>query len=354
MDKTDFFGTHNFNNTVITKMYCDEFEDKGISYITLCIEGDFDSSEQEYRHYNMYFMRSRSEISADRINAADKPFFKSIKVIRNENGYHAEITINSANGIISFELDCEMFSAWGLHYRGFDYTNVYDTEKYRDWIKKFFYAESEEYFQEEYSVELPDGYSLFVKEYIHRTEHTVHAELNRYELRKGDRCIYEYISTDSHQNPYKNFISHSNGHRYYPFNIDLYGISYIDIDTLDVYNYIPRGYDNNFGAPNGESFIVTDIHYDPLTDLIAYGGCYWSGSGDVMIGDFSEPLQFDPHLVSAHKILDPEYEDFDDTDFDRWGKDGLCVKTDNGKKYIISLETIRKNLRQNGAGISLT
>ncbi|MBQ2802274.1 MAG: hypothetical protein IJF07_00030 [Lachnospiraceae bacterium] len=33
-------------------------------------------------------------------------------------------------------------------------------------------------------------------------------------------------------------------------------------------------YDNDYESVCGESFIITDIHYDPVTNLIAYGGCF--------------------------------------------------------------------------------
>ena len=152
------------------------------------------------------------------------------------------------------------------------------------------------------------------------------------------KCLYEFTSIDEHHNPFQEWIHHSNGHRYYPFHISLYGISYLDIDTLEVFHYIPRGYDNDYGAPNGESFIITDIHYDPQSDLIAYGGCYWAGTSDVMVGVFRDPMQFDPHLCSVHEILDPEYEELDDVDFDKWD-DGLLVKADGKSAEKISVQT---------------
>ena len=64
-------------------------------------------------------------------------------------------------------------------------------------------------------------------------------------------------------------------------------ISYLDLDTLEVYNYIPEGYQHDCEILLGESFIITDIHYDRESGLIAYGGCYWAGPPNVMVGDFS-------------------------------------------------------------------
>lgn len=161
--------------------------------------------------------------------------------------------------------------------------------------------------------------------------------LEKCRLKKKEKAIYEYISYYDHAKAFCDFIYHKNGHRYYPFHEQLYGISYLDIDTLEVFHYVPQGYDNDYGAVCGESFIVTDIHYDKETDLISYGGCYWGSTCDVMAGDFSQPLNFDPRLVSVHEIIDPEYEECDDINFAVWENGILRVAVDyEGKQVEIS------------------
>ena len=346
MNDLNFYSSHDFTDTAITSIYCDEFEDKDERYITLSIEGDFGSSEPEYRHYNIIFIRSCSKLPAERINSLDKPVLRTVKAEKNGNGFYAEIEIEAENDALKLKLECESISASGLHYRGFDHTNIFGTDAYREMAEKSYYAESADYFSEETETELPEGFSLFIRHYIHKSEKAVYAYFSRCEFRRDGKSLYEYISIDGHHQVYKDFIHHSNGHRYYPFNIDLYGISYIDVDTLEVYNYIPRGFDNDYGAPNGESFIITDIHYDKNTDLIAYGGCYWAAPGDVIVGDFSEPLHFDPHFVSVHEMFDPEYEEFDDVDFDCWRNGILSVETDTKKRFEISADTITAHLEK--------
>lgn len=220
-----------------------------------------------------------------------------------------------------------------------DYSNIYESVEYKQLIEKNKYIENDDYFEEESMINLSDGYYLEIKSYIHKSELVIHGEFNRCKLCKEGECIYEYISIDGCHNPYEEMIIHRNGHRYYPFHIDLYGISYIDVDTREIYNYIPKG-----NEKNGESFIITEIHYDAESNLIAYGGCYWACPSDVMVGDFSTPLSFDPHLISIHEILDIDYEKYDDIDFDSWDHHHLKVKLDSDEFATIDMATIRNRL----------
>ena len=216
--------------------------------------------------------------------------------------------------------------------RNMYYSNVYGTPEYIKWAEDRSYVFDEKYFIDEEVTELPDGYSLYERHYLHETEHVQHSYGSKSELRKDGKCIYAYTSNDHHHDAYNEFICHSNGHRYYPFHIDLYGISFIDVDTLEVFYYVPRGYDNDYGLPAGESFIVVRVYYDAKTDLIAYNGCYWAGPYDVMVGKLDDPLNFDPHLISVAEYFDREHKDLPEIDFDSWNEDGLSVKyeTDDG------------------------
>ncbi|MBE6843797.1 MAG: hypothetical protein E7510_13365 [Ruminococcus sp.] len=344
MSKTELLKVHRFTDTTITRIYAHEFEDKGVKYSTMRIEGDFGSEETEYHHYDLYFMRSSDKLPIDEINTLVEPVLRKVNVVEVGNDYKAELEIVTKEKTLCLDFVCSTFGVAREHYRGFDYTNIYGTKEYDELTKKYLYCESEEYFQEESTVALPDGYELYVREYMHRSERAIHAYFNRYELRKDGKCIYEFISTDGHHRPYKDFVCHSNGHRYYPFHISLYGISYIDIETFEVFNYIPRGYDNDYGAPNGESFIVTDVHYDPCTNLIAYGGCYWAGLSDVMVGDFTDPMNFNPRLCSVQDIIDIDSEYCCDIDFEKWDSGGLYIKTDDGGTEMLSVETIKNEI----------
>lgn len=237
-----------------------------------------------------------------------------------------------------------------LKYRGKSYRNMYDV-----WLKdldKSAYVECDTYFRGEETHELEDGFSLNVKSYadieVKKPQYEVmKASLSRCELFKNGELFYRWANTDS-SNPHTffDFVHHSNGHRYFPFHVELYGISYLDLDSGEVYHYIPEGYQHNAEWTFGESFIATGVYYDRETDLIAYEGCYWGGPSDVMVGDFSEPLNYDPHLVSVHEIIDPEWEEVDDVDFARFEGGELFVKCDYNTEKAVSCGVILEKIKK--------
>ena len=47
-----------------------------------------------------------------------------------------------------------------------------------------------------------------------------------------------------------------------------------------------------------------------------------------MVGDLSNPLDFNPRLISVHEIIDPEYEEVDDVNFYKWNENSLSVELD--------------------------
>ena len=345
MDALEFLKAHKIEDTLITSMICTEFEDKGTVYKTLQIEGDFNGTDKEYSYYRLFLSRILSELPSEQLNSLKDPKINKISFVRDGDWYIADISFTSETEAISISPRAEHLSVSGRHYLGFDHTNICGTEEYKAWRERSSYVEADEYYMGEDETELPDGFSIYERKYSHHTDHVSYAFLKRCQLRKNGKRVYEYTSTDKHHSKvYSDFILHSNGHRYYPFHIDLYGISYIDVDTLEVYNYIPRGYDNDYGAPNGESFIIIDIHYDPATDLIAYGGCYWAGPSEVMVGDFSSPLSYDPHLLRLYDLIDPDgEEEIDDIDFESWDN-GLSLKIDCRRTVTLSIEEFKQML----------
>ena len=227
------------------------------------------------------------------------------------------------------------------------YRNVYDAEYDSEWRQ---YVEDEQYFKEQQTYELADGYTLDVRSYAlegwdgdrlvscHRFSQNV--------LKKNGEAIHSFINVDYQVKPFTEFLAHSNGHRYFAYHRDLYGISYFDLDTKEVYDYIPEGGEHDACYKTGESFIITDIYYDRTTDLVAYGGCYWASTYGVMVGALSETLHFDPHLIDIHELVDPGYEKYDDIDFVRWKKDALVVKADEAQEFVIEIARLRAMLEE--------
>lgn len=90
---------------------------------------------------------------------------------------------------------------------------------------------------------------------------------------------------------------------------------------------------------------MTGVFYDKDTDLIAYEGCYWGGPSDVMVGDLSQPLNYDPHLVSIYEMLEPD-EDFCDVDFVRFEDGLLFVKCDQGEERSVFCSEISDRIKK--------
>lgn len=228
----------------------------------------------------------------------------------------------------------------------FSYKNVYGTDDYNKFIDKYRYVIDDKFLYETENYELSDGFSLEISTYEEEKQRKGHTVIlvvaQKVILKNADKTIYEYYCFYDHIRPFTEIINHKNGHRYYPFHVDLYGISFLDVDTLEVYNYIPEGCQHNCEYPYGESFIIIDIHYDSESNLIAYGGCYWAGPYEVMVGDFSDPLNFNPHLISLHDILDPEY---DSIDFKEWKNNRLYISCDKEEKSL-SVEELRNMINE--------
>lgn len=229
----------------------------------------------------------------------------------------------------------------------FSYKNVYNSEKHKKIMNNQRYVIDDKFLSETKKYELSDGFSLECIIYRdgEQREHYFYttAFANKMTVKNADRTIYEYYCFYDHAKPFTEIIHHKNGHRYYPFHIDLYGISFLDVDTLEVYNYIPEGYEHDKKYMCGESFIITDIHYNIESNLIAYGGCYWAYPCGVMVGNFSDPLNFNPHLINLHDIFDSEYDN--DIDFREWKYNRLYVSCGKEEKSL-SFKELRNMINE--------
>ena len=118
-------------------------------------------------------------------------------------------------------------------------------------------------------------------------------------------------------------IEHSNGKRYFLFRIDLYGYGVLDLQTLECFVYIPKEI---------ETFIWTNLDYNPANNILVVGGCYWAAPYGTLLLDFSEPMK-ETKWADIHAQIDNVYYTYDDIDFVRWDEDVLilCAYSDNGK-----------------------
>lgn len=325
----DFFNKLDFSGSVINDFYN--------STNDVWFNGDFAVGDIPYFGFTFKnCTQKRGEFIKDRIIGAKITRF----VISKSELY--DVSVSFDNGI-SLDFSCMWIYRNLEMYKGKSYKNVYpDWEKL---LEKIAYVESSEYFYDEEDIELPEGYSLNVKSYSDRDENVCKAVLDVCELTKNGEHVFSYRCTYNHTIPCKGLIYHSNGHKYLPFQVDLYGISYLNLDSGEVYHYIPEGFPHDIDQYCGESFIITDIHYDPQSDLIAYGGCYWADLYNVMVGDFSEPLNYNPHLISVREIIDPENDEGWEFDFVRFEDGKLIVKNDDNREFSVDLAEIKAKIK---------
>ena len=338
MNDIEKLKQYNLADTVYDYINCYMLAEHGFCGINL--HGNLNDGNCEYKHFNMSFGKINTPMPTEKINKYQEGILKNIVVEGNkEDGFSVHMEIKNCGDILVLEFLCANFYIHFLRYRGVDYTNVFGSDRYNEDVKKYLYLEDDKYFEDEYEIEIEDGISLLQKNYLHK-DGIRHLFMSRYYIQKDGEIVYSYISVDGHHIPHKKLIFHKNGHRYYPHHVNLYGISYIDVDTLEVFNYVPKGHDNDYDACCGESFIITGVHYDATTNLVAYEGCYWAGTMDVMVGDLTNPLDFNPKLISVHEIIDPEYEDVDDVNFYKWNEDSLSVKLDAGEIRNIEIHRL--------------
>lgn len=315
----------------------------GQSETYFILEGSFDNEQYEHcRFWGLWFKQFEKPSDANTTDFTGNKI-RFLDIYPEGELFLVKIIVETDNEAKEIAFRCREVRPNYYRYKGMSYRNLYDTEDYRKAIDRKRYVLDKQYFMRKEEFVLPDGYSIETALYQDATQYSVNARLQKCILKKSDKTIYEYLCTYYHGARFKDFILHSNGRRYFPFHVDLYGISYLDLDSLEVYHYVPEGYTHDFRYPCGESFIVTDIHYDKNTDLIAYGGCYWAGPSDVMVGDFSEPLHFAPRLFDIGKIVDPDSEGYE-IDFKQWQDDKLVV-TVEGEEKKISIEEIIKAIK---------
>lgn len=312
--------------------------------------GEFPPEETEQSGCRFFYLRFGQLCPLSRLpEELENSVVTAVEIIGREDGYSVGIAFKTAQAERSVSFNCGSVYCVLRRYNGMSYRNMYGTEEYGRYIDGMKYVLDEKYFTERESYSLPDDYTLETETYSDieeksRNYSAVKALLKKCALKKSGKTVYEYLSADNHVRPFTEFLVHRNGHMYYPFHIELYGISYLELDTLRVNNYIPEGGSHNFEWLFGESFIATDLHYDINTNLIAYGGCYWASTNDVMVGEFADPMDFAPRLVSLHEIIDPDYE-LDDIDFVSWGSDTIEVKAD-GKPVSVGIGEITERLRK--------
>lgn len=231
-------------------------------------------------------------------------------------------------------------------YSGMSYKNIYHDERYRLLCEKMRGAYQQENFLRSEKVDLQNGYIVTADSYgvTGGTDNiSSHLFIQKCCLKHNEEIIFKYDSIYNMPRHVAAIIKHQNGRQYFLFKTDLYGLNVYDMESGSVYYYLPEGWQHPDVQICGESFIITDIHYNALNNMIAYGGCYWAGPCDVKVGDFTEPMNFNPRLKSMRGFLDPEYEMYDDIDFGSWQGEELHLLADMNVDIVVDVNNVDNN-----------
>jgi hypothetical protein len=209
-----------------------------------------------------------------------------------------------------------------------DMANIAYTEEYLSNRKKFGILFSSGYFKSEKSFALPEGYSATTKSYA--------GKLGEYHMTVSETAIFDPSGAEVYRfqnmddgGEFLDLIRHGNGHFYLLFRIDLYGYGVYDLSQKTAFFHVPK---------EPETFIWTDVHYNPGNDMLAVGGCFWACPNGVHLLSFKNPMKETP-WVDVIEMLDGDYngyDTYDGMDFERWDGNTLIVKADelsesNGK-----------------------
>ena len=184
------------------------------------------------------------------------------------------------------------------------------------------------------SRQIAEEYTLSISEYA--------GKVNQYNLRgsecvlsDGDRKIAEWKSIDNSSDFYQ-IISHSNRNRYLVFRQDLYGFSVFDFSSGEIRQYYPEE-----SLQGKETFIWTDVNYNPVTDVLAVSGCYWACPYSTHLFTFADPMSERQRYVDMIEYFGGGYDRYDDVDFIRWEAGDMCisrfdVETETREELIIA------------------
>ncbi len=330
MFDVDILKRHEFHDSIIETVNWD------LNTQFFNLKGEFPEWERTENSGCLYYCFWFSGVK--NLSIEEKDYKESslieIKIIPFESEYHVEIMIDIEFGeFAAIEFSCTNISCDLYKYKGMSYQNVYYDSQYQLSFQKMRSAYKKHNFLETEYKDLGDGYivkadSYGTKGYVENNATYERIFIQKCCLMYQNKTIFEYESIYRMPRITAEIIHHQNGQKYFLFKSDLYGLNVYNMEDKSVFYYIPEGLWHHYQHILGESFIITDIHYDSETNKIAYEGCYWGGTNDVMVGDFTEPMNFAPELVSMHEIVDPEYELYDDIDFSRWENEELYLFVD--------------------------
>lgn len=207
-----------------------------------------------------------------------------------------------------------------------DMANIAYTPEYQANRKKCEPVFAPENLQDTEDFSFEDGYTFMRRNYQGKIGVYNMTSSETVVMNSAGMEIYRWRNMDN-GGEFTELIHHSNGRSYLLFRIDLYGYGVFDLTHKQEFFYVPK-------AP--ETFVWTDVHYCPQSDMLAVDGCYWACPNGLHLMDFSEPMR-ESTWIDVIDLLDDGYDNYDAAEFVRWDGDALVIKADrlveNGGKW---------------------
>jgi hypothetical protein len=213
-------------------------------------------------------------------------------------------------------------------------TNIAYAAEYLDERKRFeagFIPENKKGFE---SATLADGFRLDKQHYDAGPANAFEGFL----FDRDNRLVFCSKSLDDNGDSVPRMIARADGHSYFIFRADLYGYGVYDMTAKKEFRCMPK---------ETETFIWTEVAYNPQNDILLVSGCYWACPFGVILLDFKNPLR-ETKWVDVFWQLDPGFNRYDEVSFVRWAdNDDLILNVLYGEpgrheEIVIPQEEYRK------------
>lgn len=225
--------------------------------------------------------------------------------------------------------------------------NAAETAVYKEWQEKCAPIFQAQFRDPDYdrTEELIEGYTVISRAYQGQVEeYRILASENELRDDQG-RVVYTWRNLDI-DGTFCELFRHANGSHYLVFRRDLYGYSVYEVESGREMHYIPSQAYPEDKQVFQETFIWTDAHYDPQSNLLAAGGCFWAAPSSVVVLDFTDPLREQPTetWLDIRKIVDPEWEVYEEMDFAGWETGELILSALSTEEESVSVRLSMERL----------
>jgi hypothetical protein len=197
-----------------------------------------------------------------------------------------------------------------------DMTNIAYTPEYQAKRKQWEAVFTPENAKDTETIALAEGYTARRRKYRGEGRGHNHRASETALISPNGAEVYRWRNI-SDEGEFAELIRHSNGGLYLLFRIDLYGYGVLELTGGKTFFHVPQ---------KTETFIWTDVRYNPANDMLVVFGCFWGSPNSLHLLCFRDPLSITP-WADVIDLLEGGYDRYDDVDFLRWDGDDLVVKT---------------------------